>query len=150
MRRRARSLLLALVVSAPATAAALPSPGEVRAAYPASEAQLLDRHGVVLDSRRQNAEVRRSDWVPLSALSAEKDQPYVWVVDTETSTLKRTDVRIGAYGEKTVPILEGLQASDWVVAAGGQVLREGQQVRPVDRDNRVVQLTAKAKPTVEE
>ena len=69
MRRRARSLLLALVVSAPATAAALPSPGEVRAAYPASEAQLLDRHGVVLDSRRQNAEVRRSDWVPLSALS---------------------------------------------------------------------------------
>ncbi|MBU0903186.1 MAG: efflux RND transporter periplasmic adaptor subunit [Gammaproteobacteria bacterium] len=81
--------------------------------------------------------------VPLSALTAEKGQPYVWVVDPKDSTLKRTSVRIGAYGEKTVPILEGLQASDWVVAAGGQVLREGQQVRPVDRDNRIVQLTAK-------
>jgi multidrug efflux system membrane fusion protein len=88
--------------------------------------------------------------VPLSALTAEKGQPYVWVVDPKDSTLKRTDVRIGAYGEKTVPVLEGLQATDWVVAAGGQVLREGQQVRPVDRDNRVVQLTAKANLTVEE
>ena len=72
------------------------------------------------------------------------------MVDPKDSTLKRTDVRIGAYGEKTVPILEGLQATDWVVAAGGQVLREGQQVRPVDRDNRAVQLTAKADLTVEE
>lgn len=88
--------------------------------------------------------------VPLSALTAEKGQPYVWVVDPATSTLKRTHVRVGAYGEKTVPVLEGLQASDWVVAAGGQVLREGQQVRPVDRDNRVVQLTAKANLTVKE
>ena len=88
--------------------------------------------------------------VPLSALTAEKGQPYVWVVDPQNSTLKRTYVRIGAYGEKTVPVLEGLQATDWVVAAGGQVLREGQQVRPVDRDNRAVQLTAKADLTVEE
>jgi multidrug efflux system membrane fusion protein len=88
--------------------------------------------------------------VPLSALSAEKDQPYVWLVDPETATLKRTNVKIGAYGEKTVPVLEGLQANDWVVAAGGQVLREGQQVRPVDRDNRVVELSVMAKQTVKE
>lgn len=81
--------------------------------------------------------------VPLSALTAEKGRPYVWVVDAEDSTLKRTPVRIGAYGEKTVPVLEGLQAGDWVVAAGVQVLREGQQVRPVDRDNRTVKLVAK-------
>jgi multidrug efflux system membrane fusion protein len=80
--------------------------------------------------------------VPLSALTAEKGQPYVWVVDPKTSTLKRTNVQIGPYGEKTVPVLEGLQASDWVVAAGVQVLREGQQVRPVNRDNRTVQLLA--------
>ncbi len=80
--------------------------------------------------------------VPLSALTAEKGQPYVWVVDPKTSTLKRTNVQIGPYGEKTVPVLEGLQGSDWVVAAGVQVLREGQQVRPVNRDNRTVQLLA--------
>lgn len=81
--------------------------------------------------------------VPLSALTAEKGQPYVWVVDPQDSTLKRTLVRVGAYGEKSVPVLEGLQATDWVVAAGVQVLREGQQVRPVDRDNRAVKLAAK-------
>lgn len=81
--------------------------------------------------------------VPLSALTAEQGRPYVWVVDPQTSTLKRTPVRIGAYGEKLVPVLEGLQADDWVVAAGVQVLREGQQVRPVDRDNRAVKLAAK-------
>lgn len=81
--------------------------------------------------------------VPLSALTAEQGRPYVWVVDPQDSTLKRTLVRIGAYGENSVPVLEGLQAGDWVVAAGVQVLREGQQVRPVDRANRAVRLAAK-------
>jgi multidrug efflux system membrane fusion protein len=52
-------------------------------------------------------------------------------------------VRVGAFGEKSVPVLEGLSASDWVVAAGVHVLHEGLQVRPVDRSNRVVNLAAK-------
>jgi multidrug efflux system membrane fusion protein len=81
--------------------------------------------------------------VPLSALTAQGGEPYVWVVDPHTSTLLRTPVQVGAYGEDSVPVLEGLQADDWVVAAGVQVLREGQQVRPVDRDNRAVQLADK-------
>jgi multidrug efflux system membrane fusion protein len=81
--------------------------------------------------------------VPLSAVSAEKDKPFVWVVDPQDSTIKRAYVRIGPYGEKTVPVLEGLSPDDWVVAAGGQVLREGLKVRPVDRENRAVQLVGK-------
>lgn len=81
--------------------------------------------------------------VPLSAVSAEKDKPFVWVVDPQDSTIKRAYVRIGPYGEKTVPVLEGLSPDDWVVAAGGQVLREGLKVRPVDRQNRAVQLAGK-------
>ncbi|MPR03119.1 efflux RND transporter periplasmic adaptor subunit [Pseudomonas sp. MAFF 212408] len=80
--------------------------------------------------------------VPLSALSAENGASYVWRVQPD-NTLKRTPVRIGAFGEKTVPVLEGLAATDWVIAAGVHVLHEGQQVRPVDRDNRVVNLAAK-------
>lgn len=80
--------------------------------------------------------------VPLSALSAENGQTYVWRVD-RNNTLKRTPVRVGAYGQDSVPVLEGLSASDWVVAAGGHVLHEGQQVRPVDRSNRAVDLAAK-------
>ncbi|WLI25332.1 efflux RND transporter periplasmic adaptor subunit [Pseudomonas simiae] len=80
--------------------------------------------------------------VPLSALSAENGASYVWRVQPD-NTLKRTPVRIGAFGEKTVPVLEGLSPTDWVIAAGVHVLHEGQQVRPVDRSNRVVNLAAK-------
>ena len=40
------------------------------------------------------------------------------------------------------PVLEGLKEGDWVVAAGVQMLRDGQKVKPVDRDNRTVKLIA--------
>ncbi|MGD8219393.1 efflux RND transporter periplasmic adaptor subunit [Pseudomonas thivervalensis] len=80
--------------------------------------------------------------VPLSALTAENGATYVWVVNAD-NTLKKVPVRVGAFGEKTVPVLEGLSPDDWVVAAGVHVLLDGQQVRPVDRSNRVVNLTAK-------
>lgn len=79
--------------------------------------------------------------VPLSALSAEGGKPFVWVVDPGTETLQRRLVQVGPYGESRVPVLAGLDAKDWVVAAGVQVLREGQKVRPVDRNNRPVTLT---------
>lgn len=81
--------------------------------------------------------------VPLSALSAEQGQPFVWVVTPGEHKVVRRPVRVGAYGDNQVPVLEGLNASDWVVAAGVQMLREGQQVRPVDRDNRNVEMAVK-------
>ncbi|HCN47231.1 MAG TPA: efflux RND transporter periplasmic adaptor subunit, partial [Pseudomonas sp.] len=80
--------------------------------------------------------------VPLSALSAENGKTYVWRVDAN-NTLQRAPVRVGAYGQDSVPVLEGLNATDWVVAAGGHVLHEGQQIRPVDRSNRTVNVAAK-------
>lgn len=80
--------------------------------------------------------------VPLAAVSAEGGQAYVWRVGKD-NRLQRAAVRLGAYGAESVPVLEGLQAGDWVVAAGGHVLREGQQVRPVDRNNRDVNLADK-------
>jgi len=80
--------------------------------------------------------------VPLSALSSENGINYVWRVDDD-NTLKRIPVRIAAYGQDTVPVLEGLKATDWVVAAGVHVLHEGEQIRPVDRSNREVKLAAK-------
>ncbi|BBP75120.1 efflux RND transporter periplasmic adaptor subunit [Pseudomonas gingeri NCPPB 3146 = LMG 5327] len=80
--------------------------------------------------------------VPLSSLTAENGATYVWKVQAD-NTLKRTPVRVGAFGEKSVPVLEGLGANDWVVAAGVHVLHEGELIRPVDRSNRVVNLAAK-------
>lgn len=77
--------------------------------------------------------------VPLAAVQRSADGgTSVWVVDPATSTVRARPVRIGAYGVSSVPVLEGLSADDWVVAAGGHLLREGQEVVAVDRSNRPV------------
>ncbi len=80
--------------------------------------------------------------VPLSALTSENGATYVWRLNAD-NTLQRAPVRVAAYGQDTVPVLEGLNATDWVVAAGVHVLHEGEKVRPVDHDNREVKLAAK-------
>lgn len=76
--------------------------------------------------------------LPLSAVTAEEGEPYVWVLDPEQQTLHKTPVKLGPYGEERVPILAGLKADNWVVAAGTHLLREGLRVRPVDRMNRAI------------
>lgn len=62
----------------------------------------------------------------------------VFVVDPATSTVRLRPVQVGAFAADGVPVLRGVTASDWVVAAGGHLLRDGQKVAPVDRDNRPV------------
>lgn len=79
--------------------------------------------------------------VPLTAVTADAGQAYVWVVDPATSALRRAPVQVGAYGEERATILSGLTVKDWVVSAGTHLVREGQVVRPIDRDNRPVALT---------
>ena len=77
--------------------------------------------------------------VPLSALQrVGEDAVAVFVVDPATSTLKLQPVQVGAYGNERVPVTGGLDRQAWLVAAGGHLLREGQKVQPVDRDNRPV------------
>ena len=41
-----------------------------------------------------------------------------------------------------MPVLSGLDADDWVVAAGAHLLLEGEQVAPIDRNNRPILLDA--------
>lgn len=92
-----------------------------------------------LVSIRHDGEVSLA--VPLSALSAEQGRAYVWRLRND-STVERVEVRTGPFGERLVPVLEGLSANDWIVLAGGQMLSEKQSVRPVDRHNRPVELAA--------
>ena len=83
--------------------------------------------------------------VPLAAVQRnDKDETGVWVVDPATRKLHLAPVRLGAYGEDSVPVLRGLSAGDWIVAAGGHLLREGEVVAPVDRRNRPVLAPATA------
>jgi len=79
--------------------------------------------------------------VPLSALHQKEGQPALWVVDPATSTVKLTPVKTGAFGESLVPVVSGLEAGQWVVAAGVHLLLEGQKVRPIDDQNRPQPLT---------
>lgn len=65
-------LLSALVwgaLSALAARAEVPSPEQVKRDYRASEAQLLDRHGVVLQALRIDMQGRRAPWVALGDIS---------------------------------------------------------------------------------
>ena len=60
----------------------------------------------------------------------------MWVVDPAGSTLRLAQVETGPLGGERVRVLSGLEAGDLVVVAGGHLLREGETVAPVDRDNR--------------
>lgn len=85
--------------------------------------------------------------VPLSALYEKDGKPALWVVDPATSAVHLRPVAVGAYGEAEVPVLSGLEAGEWVVAAGVHLLLEGQRIKPIDRENRPVKIaTAPAAP----
>jgi penicillin-binding protein 1C len=59
------ALVLAAVCALPAAlvCAAIPTPAQVRAAWKPSDAQLLDRDGVPLESLRIDMAARRQPWV---------------------------------------------------------------------------------------
>lgn len=80
--------------------------------------------------------------VPLPAVTADAGKHFVWVFDPGSSTVSRREVSIGAFLDESVPVTAGLNAGEWVVAAGVHLLREGQKVLAVDRDNRPLALGA--------
>lgn len=77
--------------------------------------------------------------VPLAAVQRTPDGNAVFVADLRSGTVKLKPIVTGAYGPDRVPVTSGLAASDWVVAAGGHLLRDGQKVVAVDRDNHPVE-----------
>jgi membrane fusion protein, multidrug efflux system len=92
----------------------------------------------------QDNGLRAAMTVPLSAVQrGPNNATAVWVVDPATSKLHLTPVQLGDFGEISAPLLSGLKSDAWIVTAGGHLLREGQVVAPVDRDNRPVALEPK-------
>ena len=65
--------------------------------------------------------------IPLSAIYQTGDTPAVWVVTNGTVNLR--PIKVGAFGNEQVQVLEGLKEGDLVVTAGVHKLREGQKVR---------------------
>lgn len=82
--------------------------------------------------------------IPLSSVSANQNQAYVWVVNND-QTIRKALVTLGAYGRESVPVLSGLKASDWIVVGGVHLLRDHQKIHPIDRQNREVKIQTGAK-----
>lgn len=130
-------------------------PGRIRELAPAADAQSRTFAARVAFTGEVNAELGQSARVniqseneiplsvPMTAVSAEKNAAYLWVLDPADGSVHRTAVKVGNYGRERVSVLEGLKPDDWVVAAGVHVLQEGQKVRPVDRANRAVEFADK-------
>lgn len=134
-------------------------PGRVREIAPAADPQArtyatrvaLDGDAANAVALGQSARVyiqqsgeRAALRVPLSAVqrAADGKPASLWVVDPNSRRVRLAPVRLGAYAEGTVPLLGGVEANAWIVAAGGHLLRDGQLVAPVDRDNRPVMAPA--------
>lgn len=133
-------------------------PGTIREIAPAADAQTrtyATRVSLVGDAVQQvelgqsarvyvrENEAKAALKLPLSAVQRGEDgKTSVWIVDPATGEVRARSVQLGRYGESSVPVLAGLKASDWVVAAGGHLLREGQIVAPVDRNNRPLKPAA--------
>ncbi len=69
--------------------------------------------------------------IPVSATftAGSSGQSFVWVIDEQSKTVSRREVKIGQFTDTGVRILEGLELGEWIAIAGVHYLREGQQVR---------------------
>jgi RND family efflux transporter MFP subunit len=69
--------------------------------------------------------------VPSSAVFSSDDKKtfYVWVIDEETKTAHRREVKVGKLAAVGIRLEEGLKPGEWVAAAGVHSIREGQKVR---------------------
>ena len=139
-----------------------PFPGQVRELSPAAdstlrtyEARVAFNHNHAGAELGQSARVymqgqeapgnapgdqQRTLSVPMAAVTADNGRAHIWKLNRETSTLHRVPVTVSAYGADTALVRGAMRADDWILAAGTQLVREGQRVRPVDRQNRPIEF----------
>lgn len=71
--------------------------------------------------------------VPTTAVLAnEGGDPYVWIVDPSSMTVRPTSVVLGELTGSEVEVTGGLEAGDLVAVSGVRSLREGMQVRRLE------------------
>ncbi|MCK7596148.1 efflux RND transporter periplasmic adaptor subunit [Microbulbifer sp. CAU 1566] len=131
-----------------------PFPGQIRELSPSAESGLRTFEArVAFDNGNAGAELGQSARVyvqgatkgnsltlPMAAVTADEGRAHVWVMDPDTFTLRKTPVTLTSFGDKNAIVEGGLTLQDWVVAAGTQLVQEGQRVRPVDRRNRPIEF----------
>lgn len=68
--------------------------------------------------------------VPVSAILAEGEKRFVWVVNPEDSRLTKREVTISATAGDVVSVTDGLNGDEKIVSSGVSFLSEGMKVRP--------------------
>ena len=96
--------------------------------------------GMIGEATFQFKDARAYVTIPTSALvagevSEDSDDSStknfsVWIVDEETQTARRRDVKVGVFTDEQAQILEGLEGGEPIVSAGARFLVEGQRVKP--------------------
>lgn len=67
----------------------------------------------------------------IAVLNSSDNKNYVWLLDRESMTVKKTAISIGSLrGDKNIQVLDGLKSGDEIVMAGVSKLRDGMKVRP--------------------
>lgn len=67
--------------------------------------------------------------LPLDAVSSDGTQAFVWVIDTETTTITKRVVSLQPSIEKSLTITKGLSMGEVIVGSHASYLAEGMQVR---------------------
>ncbi len=81
-------------------------------------------------ARRSTAAARNRISVPLSAVTTDGTDNFVWVVDETTMTVSKRVVTVADGIGDAVVVTEGLTAGDVIATAGASFLSDGMQVRP--------------------
>lgn len=67
--------------------------------------------------------------VPLSAILAEGDDTFIWVVDPGTMKISKRDVKVQSDAGEYVTVTQGLSGDETIVAAGVSFFHDGMTVR---------------------
>jgi RND family efflux transporter MFP subunit len=73
--------------------------------------------------------------VPSSALAMADNQPAVWVIDPNTSTVHKREIGVARYHPNAVVVASGLQPGERIVTAGAQSLSNGQKIKSLEGDH---------------
>ncbi len=70
----------------------------------------------------------------IAVMDAPGDEPFVWLLDKEQSTVHKTEVSIGRMeGSENIFVKEGLKGGETIIIAGITQLEEGMKVRPWEK-----------------
>jgi len=71
--------------------------------------------------------------IPISAVVSDSEGQFVWKVNSETMSVSKQNIQVGAGVGQLLAIESGLNVGDIIVGAGASYLNEGMKVRRLDQ-----------------